>query len=953
MKTDMPKRFNPQDREKDIYAAWEETRAFHAEPDNNGEPYCIVIPPPNVTGALHLGHAINNTLQDILIRYHRMLGHNTLWMPGVDHAGIATQAVVEKKLFEQTGKTRHDIGREELIKRIWEWKDQYGSRIVSQLKLMGCSCDWDRERFTLDDVCAKAVRHTFFKMFRDGLIYKGKRMVNWDTHLQTSVSDDEVYHETVSGHLWYYRYPVTGANEKLLIATTRPETMLGDTAVAVHPDDDRYKHLIGKTADLPLTNRKIPIIADAELVDPEFGTGCVKVTPAHDPNDYQCGLRNNLEMLNILNPDGTINENGGDFCGMNVMEARRAVVKALEKSGLFEKTEDYQTEIGHSDRSKTPVQPYLADQWFLRMADFAQTAIDALEDGKFKIYPQRYGKMYVDWLSEKRDWPIGRQLWWGHRIPIWHGPDCTEEDLKKAFSGRDDISWLYDDEHEEWLICSMTDDLAEDAVPGHTITQDDDVLDTWFSSALWPHSTLGWPEQTAELKKWYPTNVLITSRDIITLWVARMVISGCYNMKDIPFYDVYIHVKILDGQGQSMSKSKGNGVDPVDIIEQYGADALRFSLASMATETQDMRIPVDYKCPHCGERTPQKPDNMQVHTLNCSKCGKEMATRWADESVQERTGLALLTSEKFEIGRNFTNKLWNAARLVMMNLQGDEQALTSDMLTEKEDRWIVDSINLCVRQTDELLTQESSGVKYRFSQAIQNIYRVFWNDLCDSYLEIGKPRFKQGDLAARSVARYALEVLLKLMHPFIPFVTEEIWSSFRTETESMLIVSEWPKYKPELVFEEERDGMDLALECVKAARKLKSESGIPVRKKINCLGICGCGIERIEPYMDVIRTLAVCETVETAELENAKSELLDSGISVQLPVESVDTDKERKRLEKELEEKESLLQKSQAKLNNKNFVDRAPDAVVNREREFVSEHTAAIEKLKESIANLG
>ncbi|HQA45579.1 MAG TPA: valine--tRNA ligase, partial [Phycisphaerae bacterium] len=660
--------YEPRAVEPEIYDFWTKGGYFHADPADPRTPYVIVIPPPNVTGALHGGHALNNTLQDILIRWHRMRGFNTLWMPGTDHAGIATQAVVERTIFEKEKKTRHDLGREELVRRIWDWKEAYGNRIIEQLKLMGCSCDWERTRFTLDDICARAVRHTFFRMFKDGLIVRGKRLVNWDTHLQTAVADDEVYHEKVKGNLWHIRYPLKdkgpgtkdqGQVEYLIVATTRPETMLGDTAVAVHPDDPRYKHLIGRTVILPLVNREIPIIADPILVSMEFGTGVVKVTPAHDPNDYQCGLRHNLPMINILTPDGKINENGGPFAGMDRYAARKRVVAELEAQGLLEKVEPHESEVGHSDRSKTPIEPYLSDQWFVRMGDLpaeeaekveglrgssglAQLAIDAIctqqhasvEErkacGKVHFFPERYANTYRDWLAEKRDWCISRQLWWGHRIPVWSRTfELTEENWTGEFLrvGMDSLlegNWSRDGvdlairivregtndvitdprktffpvtrETEgtyRFYVCLREDNPEiEGLLHKAGFVQDPDVLDTWFSSALWPHSTLGWPEDTAEMRRYYPGDVLSTAREIITLWVARMVLTGLYNVGKVPFHDVYIHAVIQDAQGRPFKKTLGNGFDPVDIIEMYGADALRFTMASVATETQDIRMPM-------------------------------------------------------------------------------------------------------------------------------------------------------------------------------------------------------------------------------------------------------------------------------------------------------------------------------------------------------------------------
>ena len=768
---DLPKQYDPQAAQQRWYAFWLERGYFHA-PDSPKAPYCIVIPPPNVTGALHLGHALNNTLQDILIRWRRMQGFDALWMPGTDHAGIATQAVVEKRIFEEEKKTRHDLGREELVRRIWAWKDEYEARILSQLKLMGCSCDWDRTRFTLDEQCSRAVRKAFFELFKAGKIFRGKRLVNWDTQLRTAVADDEIYSEDVPGHIWTIKYPIAGsaAGEALHVATTRPETMLGDTAVAVHPDDPRYKHLIGKMVDLPLTGRQIPIIADPILVDPAFGTGCVKVTPAHDPNDYLAGLRNNLPMINLLNPDGTYNENAGPrYAGLDRLVVRKRVVEDLKAQGLLERVDSHLVPLKHSDRSKTPIEPYLSDQWFVRMGDdpdgtpgFAQQAMDAVVSGRIKIHPERYAKSYLDWLSEKRDWCISRQLWWGHRIPVWSKTVPREE------AGRYGVRIAPDGSEVRYLAPSLASETREYAylhvehdwppggevhevtlrwsvAPGHEdyerqleqdgFERDPDVLDTWFSSALWPHSTLGWPDQTPELAGYYPTSVLSTARDIITLWVARMVIFGLFDTGEVPFRDVFIHPVIQDGLGRRMSKSLGNGIDPVDIIDLYGADALRFTLAFSATETQDLRMPVE---------TTKLPDGRTVNT-----------------------------SERFEQGRTFPNKFWNAARFALMNLDGYTPARVDPAALPVEDRWIMDGLSRLAAETTADLAA------FRFAEAARRLRDFTWNDFCDWYLEIIKIRLR--DPAARPTAQRVLATVLdglcRLLHPIMPFVTEQVWQA--------------------------------------------------------------------------------------------------------------------------------------------------------------------------------
>ncbi|MFM7291942.1 MAG: class I tRNA ligase family protein, partial [Planctomycetia bacterium] len=721
---ELPKQYDHAAAQARCRALWDAGRYWHAEPPAGGpaapaaEPkiFSIVIPPPNVTGALHLGHALNNSLQDLLVRTRRMQGFRTLWMPGTDHAGIATQAVVERRLLEEEKLSRHDLGREKLVERIWAWKEQYEKRILGQLRDLGASCDWDRVRFTLDDQCARAVREAFFRLFEKGLVRRGKRLVNWDTFLQTAVSDDEVFHEQVKGHFWHIRYdvidPRPGEPGSVTVATTRPETLLGDTAVAVHPApaaaldaaeqslrekraaasakehadidraiedlESRRRELLpvletlaamardGRQVRLPLLGRAIPLVAD-EWAKPEMGSGCVKITPAHDPNDYDVGLRQRLPMINILKPDGTLNAEAGPYAGLAMMKARTKVVADLDAAGQLVHVEDRVIDLAHSDRSKTPIEPFLADQWFIRMNEIAQPALDAVTLGKIRIVPDRYAKSYLDWLGEKRDWPVSRQLWWGHRIPIWHVEGVAETDLRQAFGGRTSVSWKTDG-GTGWHVCSSDESLGVESIAGRPLVRDPDTLDTWFSSALWPHSTLGWPDQTAELACFYPTTTLVTSRDIITLWVARMVIMGLFDTGKIPFRDVAIHPKILDRYGETMSKSKGNGVDPLDVIEALGADALRFGMVSMATETQDVRMPVEFQCPACGHMIEQTVQNRTKPRIDCPKCAKPFRTQWAHSADDLALPRGPAVSERFEAGRNFSNKLWNATRFVLMNL---------------------------------------------------------------------------------------------------------------------------------------------------------------------------------------------------------------------------------------------------------------------------------------------
>ena len=991
---EIPKQYNPSDIEKQTYEKWEKSGAFHAEPDNSKNPFCIVIPPPNVTGALHLGHAINNTLQDIVIRYRKMQGDNAVWIPGTDHAGIATQAIVEKKLIEEEGKTRHDIGRDALVERIWQWKDKFGNRIIEQLKSMGSSCDWERLRFTLDEQCAAAVRHTFFKMFSDGLIYRGTRLVNWDTVLHTAVSDDEVYHETVQAHLWYYRYPVKDSDEQLLIATTRPETMLGDTAVAVHPDDERYKHLIGKKVILPLMEREIPIIADDKLVNREFGTGCVKVTPAHDPNDYECGLRNNLEMINILNPDGTINKNGGKYAGMKNTEARKAVLDDLKKLGLFEKEEPYETQIGHSDRSKTPIEPYLSEQWFIKMADLAEEAIRVVAEGKINFHPPRYAKMYIDWLSEKRDWPISRQLWWGHRIPIWTNEiDVSENIDLSALDGKQPPKEILD-AIDNFLETSLTEKLnsfsvkSSFSVAAHPDKpncvrvyvcpekddpalisfledngwkQEDDVLDTWFSSALWPHSTLGWPRKTAELDYWYPTSALITSRDIVTLWVARMVMTGLYNMGDVPFRDVVIHVKILDGQGQTMSKSKGNGVDPIDIIQQYGVDALRFSVANMSTETQDVRVPVLYKCPHCEKLTPQTSENMTVKTFNCPHCKKTVATRWADDAEQKKFGLALLTSDKFEIGRNFANKIWNAGRFALLNLEEGIPLLTPQELFDEfanevnsDEQWILEQL------AQATISATNAIEAFHFHEYAAGLYDFLWNKFCDWYLEAIKPELygdsQENKRRAQTVLACVLSEIIRLIHPVMPYLSEQLWTLLHqavgAEIKTMAIKSQWPLAKTGFCSNDKMNLVSEKYELIKLGRSLRSEFNIQpgVKVKFVIKPTDNSAADFLKNEIETLKRFLSAEEIEISSDFSPEAPLpseIGNIATIYLRLDTaIDMAAEAKRVGKQIDKISSYINSLEKKLSNEKFVANAPKEIVEAERARLSEAKEKIEKLE-------
>ncbi len=1012
---ELPKQYDHTAAQQRWYRFWEQGGYFHSEPNPDKTPYTIVIPPPNVTGALHLGHALNNTLQDVLIRQKRMQGFETLWMPGTDHAGIATQAVVERRLLTEEEKTRHELGRQGLVERIWDWKKEYEARILGQLKEMGCSCDWQRTRFTLDPVCAKAVRHTFFRLFRDRLIYRGKRLVNWDTTLQTVVSDDEVFHEEVPGHFWYFHYPVIdpkpGEPEHVMIATTRPETMLGDTAVAVHPDPEaalaaaeaelqarlaaapakekpqleteleeirrrreqmlpalvtlRDMALDGRQIMLPLLDRPIPLVAD-EWAKPELGTGCVKITPAHDANDYDVGLRQGLPMVNILNLDGTLNANAGPYQGQTIEQSRANVVADLEKLGLMPNVEDRLIELAHSDRSKTPIEPLLTDQWFVKMQTLAQTAMDAVTDGRVKIHPQRYTKGYLDWLSEKRDWPISRQLWWGHRIPVWYAPTASEEDLQQAFSGRDDVTWERDEENGQWLICALEEDLAEDAIPGHKITREEDVLDTWFSSALWPHSTLGWPEKTKELDYYYPTSVLITSRDIITLWVARMVLTGLYNAGEIPFPDVYIHPKILDGFGEGMSKSKGNGVDPVDVIEKFGADSLRFGLAYLTTETQDFRLTVEFECPHCKKLIGQTKKNRVLPRIKCKGCGKEFSTQWAEKPEDKALARGAVVSDRFELARNFCNKLWNASRFALMNLEGYDPAAVADDELQVEDRWILSRLSTVTQQVTDALAG------YKYADAAGVLYKFAWDEFCSFFVEMVKGRLQ--DDAARPVAQrvlaHTLDTLLRLLHPMIPFLTEEVWQLLATlapergidgveKAAESIMVAPWPESDPARQDPQIEARFARFQEALRAVREIRSRQNVAPKKRIEFLVRCDAPLADLlrpmEPYF-----LSMAGAKAMAWGPDVAAPALGANVTVpgmEIFVDLaglIDAEAEIASKTQERDKLSSLIANKKKKLANENFVSRAPAAVVEKERESLRElerqFTAACEVLETLLA---
>ena len=1072
---ELPSQYDHAAAQSKWYAIWEQRGYFHAEADDPRPPYTIVIPPPNVTGALHLGHALNNTLQDILIRMKRMQGFNTLWMPGTDHAGIATQAVVERRLFEEEKVTRHDLGREGLVKRIWAWKDKYEARILGQLRQLGCSCDWQRTRFTLDDQCARSVREWFFRLFKDGKIYRGKRLVNWDTFLQTAVSDDEVFHEATKGHFWHFKYPVIdskpGEPTHVTIATTRPETMLGDTAVAVHPDpagafdklgaelrekllhasakekaeleeqmtllmDRRVAVLAqleklrdmarrGVTLELPLTGRKIPLVAD-EWAKPEFGSGAVKITPAHDANDYAVWQRHQeIGAINILKPDGTLNENVPQkYRGLNVKKARDAVVADMEAAGLLVEVEDREIDLAHSDRSKTPIEPYLADQWFVKMGSadhiiysgdprasekrryvedlgLSQCAIDAVTDGRVKIFPNRYAKGYVDWLGEKRDWPIGRQLWWGHRIPVWtkqfHGIEerdklCKEVSLvEDAIGYGDDTEFMmtHDPTCDEGVayLCLRTElPKGEAAAKSLGYTQVDEVLDTWFSSALWPLSTLGWPDATPELKKFYPTSTLVTSRDIITLWVARMVLAGLYNKGEVPFHEVYITPKILDGYGETMSKSKGNGVDPLDVIEKFGADALRFGLAYLTTDTQDVKLPVDFECPHCHAQFAQTKRNRVLPRIDCEKCGKPFSTQWAEKPEDKALPRGAMVSERFELGRNFANKLWNAARFSLINLEGFTPGAVADDDLLLEDRWLLSRLATVTQQTTDAIEH------YRFADAARTLYDFAWNEFCSFYLEMTKARFGVAEQrqTAQRVLAHALDILMRLLHPMMPFLTEEVWQLLATVAPNRLLsepgsppprsgsgttrlaspaiaaesvcIAPWPT--------EDTARQDVRIEhqfadfqaVLGAVREIRQSQNIPQREDLTFAVRCDIAtaelLQPMQPYFtQMARATAIAWGPITVAPDVAASRTItgqQGTIEIHVDVSRfIDVEAERKRLEKDRENIAKQIKSIDGKLSNKSFVDRAPAEVVQQQRDKLSELRGQLVSVKSALGKLG
>ena len=864
MAKDLAKQYDPKDVEDRIYKFWLDGKYFHAKCDPDKKPYTIVIPPPNITGQLHMGHALDNTLQDILIRYRRMQGYDALWLPGTDHASIATEAKIVEAMRKE-GITKEDIGREGFLKRAWEWKEKFGGRIIEQLKKMGSSCDWDRERFTMDEGCSKAVKEVFVNLYNKGLIYRGERIVNWCPHCLTSISDAEVEYEDQAGHFWHLRYPFKDGSGYLELATTRPETMLGDTAVAVNPNDERYKDIVGKTLILPIVHREIPVIAD-DYVEMDFGTGCVKITPAHDPNDFEVGLRHNLEVIDTFTDDAHIKPEWGKYAGMDRMEARKAIVEDLEKEGAIVKIEDYSHNVGVCYRCHSSIEPKVSKQWFVKMEPLAKPAIDCVKNGEVKFVPERFDKTYYHWMENIKDWCISRQLWWGHRIPAW-----------------------YCDEFGEVVVSKETPTVCPKCGCNH-LTQDPDTLDTWFSSALWPFSTLGWPDKTPELAHYFPTSTLVTGYDIIFFWVARMIFSSVENMHERPFDTVFIHGIVRDAQGRKMSKSLGNGIDPLIVIDEYGADALRFTLATGNSPGNDMRF----------------------------------------------------SDEKVGASRNFANKLWNAARFILMNLGEDEKAPHIPDELALEDKWILSLFNKLTKEVTDNLDKFELGI------AVQKLYDFIWDVFCDWYIEISKIRLNSGDEKAAQTARdmlvYIMSNTLKLLHPFMPFITEEIWQTLPHEGESIMI-SEWPVYKDEYDFSVEEQEMDRIMEAVRAIRNRRAEMNVPPSKKAKYY-IATAHKDTFEKAGIFMQRLASCSEAEIGdsfEIDDAVC-IVTTDAKIYIPLgELVDFEKEIARLNKEKEKVLKDLEFIDKKLNNENFVAKAPKAVVDGQRE-------AAQKLRDKIA---
>ena len=881
----LEKTYNPAAIEDKLYQKWLDNKYFHAEVDRSKEPFTIVIPPPNITGQLHMGHALDNTLQDILIRSKRMQGYNALWQPGTDHASIATEVKILEKMKEE-GISKQDLGREGFLERAWEWKKEYGGRIISQLKKLGSSCDWDRERFTMDEGCNKAVEEVFVRLYDKGLIYKGSRIINWCPVCKTSISDAEVEYEDQAGHFWHINYPVVGSDEMVEIATTRPETMLGDTAVAVHPEDERYQHLIGKTVLLPIVNKEIPVVAD-EYVDKEFGTGVVKITPAHDPNDLEVGKRHNLEQINIMNDDATINELGGKYAGMDRYEARKAIVEELKEMGLLVKIEDHNHNVGTHDRCKTTVEPLIKPQWFVKMEELAQPAIEALKNESLKFVPERFDKTYLHWLENIRDWCISRQLWWGHRIPAYYCEDCGEIIVARKA-----------DAPQVCPKCGST-----------HIIQDEDTLDTWFSSALWPFSTLGWPDKTEDLDYFYPTNVLVTGYDIIFFWVIRMVFSGLEQMGEVPFDTVLIHGLVRDSQGRKMSKSLGNGIDPLEIIEKYGADALRFTLVTGNAPGNDMRF------------------------------------YW----------------ERVEASRNFANKVWNASRFMLMNFEQAEEAgisidnVTLDDLTQA-DKWILSKANTLAKEVTANMDNYDLGI------AVQKLNDFIWEEFCDWYIEMVKPRLYNNEDQTKAAALWTLKTVLiqslKLLHPYMPFITEEIFCNVQQEEESIMI-SSWPVFKDEWNFEADETAVEAIKAAVRGIRNVRTGMNVPPSKKAKVIIVTEN--EEVKNIFEngkaffgflAYASEVVLQADETGIDKDAVSTVIHQATIYMPFAELVDIAEEKARLAKEVDKLKKEVARATGMLNNPNFVSKAPEAKIQAEREKLDKYTQMLKQVEERLEAL-
>jgi len=871
---ELSKVYEPKEVESRIYKMWESGGAFRGIRDEHKPPFTIVMPPPNVTGQLHMGHAMDCTLQDILIRYKRMKGYAALWVPGTDHAGIATQIKVEEALREE-GLTRYDLGRDKFLERVWDWKHKYGNRIVEQQKKLGASCDWERARFTMDEGCSKAVREVFVSLYEKDLIYKGSRIINWCPHCTTALSDAEVEYQDKPGHLWHIRYPLSDGSGEVIVATTRPETMLGDSGVAVNPADDRYKDIVGKTCILPLVGREMPIVAD-DYVEMEFGTGCVKMTPAHDPNDFEVGLRHDLEVIRVLDDNGKVNELGGKYQGLDRYEARKVIVKDLEEQGYLVRVEDHQHNVGTCYRCHSDVEPLISAQWFVKMEPLAKDAIRVVEDGETKFVPERFTKTYTNWMENVHDWCISRQLWWGHQIPAWYCADCGH------------------------ITVSREDATECEKCHSKNIWRDPDVLDTWFSSALWPFSTLGWPEKTPDLAYFYPTDVLVTGYDIIFFWVSRMIFSGCEHTEQTPFHTVLIHGLIRDDKGRKMSKSLGNGIDPLNMIDRYGCDALRFNLITGNSPGNDMRF----------------------------------------------------YTERCEAMRNFANKIWNASRFVMMNLSIDSCELPEKL--ETEDKWILSKLNRVIAEVTENMDKFELGV------AAQKVSDFIWDSYCDWYIELTKPRLSGEDeeskIAAQKVLLYVLEEMLKLLHPFMPFITEEIWQALPHEGD-MLMLCSYPTYSAELSFPEDEADFEAVMNAIGAIRSRRAEMNVPPARKANIIvvtektGVFESGI----PYMMKLAygSRVTVTTEVPADVEGMVS-VVTGDAKMFMPMEElVDLAKERERIQRELLKAQKEFDGQMKKLNNEKFLANAPEKVVAQERERADRAKALIENLTESLKKLG